>query len=66
FTASYLHFPLSTTHVVSSSILGVGSANRIKGVHWNTAKRMIVTWVITLPITAVIAAIFFLILNLFL
>lgn len=66
FTASYLHFPLSTTHVVSSSILGVGSSNRIKGVHWNTAKRMIVTWVITLPITAFIAAVFYLILNLFL
>ena len=51
FVASSLHFPLSTTHVVSSSILGVGSANRIKGVKWNTAQRMIITWVITLPIS---------------
>ncbi|RIM31536.1 inorganic phosphate transporter, partial [Staphylococcus cohnii] len=39
FVASSLHFPLSTTHVVSSSILGVGSSNRIKGVKWNTAQR---------------------------
>ncbi|MGV2419588.1 MAG UNVERIFIED_CONTAM: inorganic phosphate transporter, partial [Staphylococcus saprophyticus] len=52
FVASSLHFPLSTTHVVSSSILGVGSSNRIKGVKWNTAQRMIITWVITLPISA--------------
>ncbi|PCF87190.1 inorganic phosphate transporter [Staphylococcus intermedius] len=66
FVASSLHFPLSTTHVVSSSILGVGSSNRIKGVHWNTAKRMIVTWVITLPISALLASVFYFIFNLFL
>ena len=36
FVASSLHFPLSTTHVVSSSILGVGAANRVKGVKWST------------------------------
>ena len=47
FVASSLHFPLSTTHVVSSSILGVGASNRAKGVKWNTAQRMIITWVIT-------------------
>ncbi|WP_436855007.1 anion permease [Staphylococcus caeli] len=66
FVASSLHFPLSTTHVVSSSILGVGSSNRIKGVKWNTAQRMIITWVITLPISAVVAAIIYYIINVFL
>ena len=50
FVASSLHFPLSTTHVVSSSILGVGASNRAKGVKWSTAQR--ITWVITLPISA--------------
>ena len=55
FVASSLHFPLSTTHVVSSSILGVGASNRAKGVKWNTAQRMIITWVITLPISALLA-----------
>ena len=63
FVASSLHFPLSTTHVVSSSILGVGSSNRIKGVKWNTAQRMIVTWVITLPISALLAALVYFVLN---
>ena len=57
FVASSLHFPLSTTHVVSSSILGVGASNRAKGVKWNTAQRMIITWVITLPISALLAKI---------
>src|SRR5699024_7688636 len=65
FVASSLHFPLSTTHVVSSSILGVGSSNRIKGVKWNTAQRMIITWVITLPISAIVAALVYFVVNLF-
>ena len=43
FVASSLHFPLSTTHVVSSSILGVGASNRAKGVKWSTAQRMVIT-----------------------
>ncbi|MFW0760537.1 inorganic phosphate transporter [Staphylococcus cohnii] len=63
FVASSLHFPLSTTHVVSSSILGVGSSNRIKGVKWNTAQRMIITWVITLPISALLAALIYFVIN---
>lgn len=65
FVASSLHFPLSTTHVVSSSILGVGASNRVKGVKWSTAQRMIITWVITLPISAVLAALIYFIMNMF-
>ncbi|MDQ0216336.1 PiT family inorganic phosphate transporter [Oikeobacillus pervagus] len=66
FGATYIHLPVSTTHVISSSILGVGSAHRIKGVKWGTAQRMIITWVITLPISAAIAALSYFLLNLFL
>lgn len=65
FGATFIHLPVSTTHVVSSSILGVGSSHRVKGVKWTTAQRMIITWVITLPISAVIAALIFFILNIF-
>ncbi|MCS0672786.1 inorganic phosphate transporter [Cytobacillus firmus] len=63
FGATYIHLPVSTTHVISSSILGVGSAHRLKGVKWGTAQRMLITWVITLPISATIAGIAYLILN---
>ncbi|MEW8970914.1 inorganic phosphate transporter [Mesobacillus jeotgali] len=63
FGATYIHLPVSTTHVISSSILGVGSAHRVKGVKWTTAQRMIITWVITLPISATVAAISYFILN---
>lgn len=65
FGATFIHLPVSTTHVISSSILGVGAAHRVKGVKWGTAQRMIITWIITLPISALLASIFYLILNLF-
>jgi inorganic phosphate transporter, PiT family len=64
FGASYIHLPVSTTHVISSSILGVGSAHRLKGVKWGTAQRMIITWFITLPISAGLAALIFWLLEL--
>lgn len=64
--ATMLHLPVSTTHVISSSILGVGSSERLKGVKWGTAQRMLITWVITLPISALFAGITYVILNLFL
>lgn len=63
FGATYLKMPVSTTHVISSGILGVGSAHRLKGVKWGTAQRMIITWIITLPISALIAALFYFILS---
>ncbi|WP_042455099.1 inorganic phosphate transporter [Neobacillus dielmonensis] len=65
FGATFIHLPVSTTHVISSGILGVGSAHRIRGVKWDTAQRMVITWVITLPITALIATIIYFFLNLF-
>ena len=65
FGATALGMPVSTTHVISSGILGVGSAHRLKGVKWNTAQRMIVTWVITLPISFALAAASYYILHFF-
>ncbi|EAG5544892.1 inorganic phosphate transporter [Listeria monocytogenes] len=63
FGATFIHLPVSTTHVISSSILGFGTAHRVKGVKWDTAQRMIITWVITLPISATIAALIFYVLR---
>ncbi|MFD0768595.1 anion permease [Bacillus sp. CGMCC 1.60114] len=64
FGATFIHLPVSTTHVISSSILGVGSSHRVKGVKWGTAKRMLITWIITLPISASLAALCYYVLNL--
>ncbi len=65
FGATLIHLPVSTTHVISSAIMGVGSAQRVKGVRWGTARKMVLTWIITIPISAVMAAIFYTILSLF-
>ncbi len=65
FTASHFGLPVSTTHVISSSIMGVGSSYRIRGVKWDTARRMVITWFITLPISAVMAAVIFRVMMLF-
>lgn len=65
FGATLIHLPVSTTHVISSAIMGVGSAQRVKGVNWGMAKKIVITWVITLPISALIAAIVYQILELF-
>jgi PiT family inorganic phosphate transporter len=54
--------PVSTTHVVSSSIMGVGAGQRISAVRWGVAKNIIVAWFITIPAAALMAgASFFLI-----
>ncbi len=56
FTATLLHLPVSTTHVVSGSIMGVGTAKRANAVHWGVAQQMVVAWVLTIPCTALIGA----------
>lgn len=63
--ATHFGMPVSTTHVVSSSIMGVGAANRIKGVKWSTAQRMISAWFTTIPITIIISAGIFTVFKLF-
>lgn len=64
-TATLLHLPVSTTHVITSSILGVGSAKRFSAVRWSVAGRIVIAWVITIPITIVVAMGFFWLIHLF-
>ncbi|WKB34972.1 inorganic phosphate transporter [Terrilactibacillus sp. S3-3] len=63
FSFTALHLPVSTTHVISSSIMGVGSAERVKNVNWGMAINIVITWVITLPITAILAAVIYKLLS---
>lgn len=63
--ASLLGIPVSTTHVVSSSIMGVGAAKRLKGVRWNIARQIIIAWFVTIPSAAVVAVLIFRLLTLF-
>ncbi|PIC96289.1 anion permease [Sporosarcina sp. P26b] len=66
FGATLLHLPVSTTHVISSSIMGVGSAQRLKGVKWGVAQKIVLTWIITMPISALMAGVVYKIFTLFL
>jgi PiT family inorganic phosphate transporter len=50
--ASRWGFPLSTTHVISSSILGVGSARRMNAVRWDVVRTMVGAWLFTIPASA--------------
>lgn len=53
--ASMMGAPVSTTHVVSSAIMGVGAAKRLKGVRWNIARQILMAWVFTIPSSALMA-----------
>ena len=57
FGATLLHLPVSTTHVVSGSIMGVGTAKRLSAVRWGVAQQMLMAWVLTIPCTALVSAI---------
>ena len=65
FGATLLHLPVSTTHVVSGSIMGVGAAKRINAVRWGVAQQMVIAWVMTIPCTAVMGAITYKIVMMF-
>lgn len=51
--------PVSTTHVVVGSVMGVGAADRYKIVHWKIVKEIVTAWVITIPASAAVAAVIF-------
>ncbi|HEX6543064.1 MAG TPA: anion permease [Ktedonobacterales bacterium] len=54
--ASHIGLPVSTTHVIAGSVMGVGARHRLSAVRWGVAGNMVVAWVLTGPIAAVIAA----------
>ena len=56
FGASALGAPVSTTHVVSSSIMGIGSSERPKAVRWSKARDIASTWIITIPGSGLVGA----------
>jgi PiT family inorganic phosphate transporter len=58
-TASLTGGPASATQVISSSVMGVGTADRIKGVHWLVAKDMLLAWFLTIPCSAMVAIVFY-------
>ena len=56
FIATFLGVPVSTTHTITGAIVGVGAARRVSAVRWNVASSIVYAWVITIPASAIVAA----------
>jgi PiT family inorganic phosphate transporter len=63
FGASNLGMPVSTTHVISSAIMGVGASDRLSAVRWGVAGNIIGAWILTLPASGFMAAVAFALLD---
>lgn len=64
-TIAKIGIPVSTTHTITGSIIGVGAAERIRSVRWSIANKIIYAWIFTLPGTALMGCIFYYILHVF-
>ena len=64
-TAFLWHAPISTTHTITSAIMGVGATKRLSAVRWGVAGNIVLAWVLTIPAAAFVAALVFLVMRLF-
>jgi PiT family inorganic phosphate transporter len=60
-----LGIPVSTTHTITGSIIGVGATKRLSAVRWGVTINLLWAWIITIPISALMAALFYYIIKLF-
>jgi len=65
FMATLFHAPVSTTHIISTTVMGVGASKRFKSVKWGVAKNIVWAWVLTIPITAGLSALIVTLIKLF-
>jgi inorganic phosphate transporter, PiT family len=65
FAATELGIPVSTTHTITGSIIGVGAAKKVSAVRWGVAKGIVTAWIITIPAAAAVAALFYWLTGLF-
>ena len=54
FTATHFGIPVSTTHNISASIMGVGAAKRFSAVKWGVVEKMVWAWILTIPISGLL------------
>ncbi len=65
YLATFFHAPVSTTHIISTTVMGVGASKRIKSVKWGVAQNIVWAWILTIPITAGLSALIIFIMKLF-
>jgi PiT family inorganic phosphate transporter len=63
--ATHFGIPVSTTHTITGSIVGVGATNRLSAVRWGIAGRIVWAWILTIPAAAIFAALAYTLLNAF-
>jgi len=63
YTAAHFGMPVSTTHVISSAIMGVGTSKGSRSVRWGVARSILIAWVVTIPAAAAVGALAWLVLN---
>ena len=59
FAASAFGIPVSTTHTITGCVVGVGAARRASAVRWSVAQRVVVAWLVTIPASAAVGALFY-------
>ncbi|MFL6849757.1 MAG: inorganic phosphate transporter, partial [Sphingomicrobium sp.] len=59
FAASYLGIPVSTTHTITGCVIGAGAARRASAVRWGIARNVMIAWIITIPASGIVAALFY-------
>jgi PiT family inorganic phosphate transporter len=59
FVATHSGIPVSTTHTITGSIIGVGATTKLSGIKWGVAGRIVWAWLLTIPASALVAALFF-------
>lgn len=65
FLATFFHAPVSTTHIISTTVMGVGASKRFKSVKWGVAQNIVWAWILTIPITATLSALIIYIMKIF-
>jgi len=59
FLTEILKIPVSTTHTITGAIIGVGAVKRLSAVRWGVTKNLMIAWLLTIPVSAALAAIIF-------
>ena len=65
YLTEYLRIPVSTTHTITGAIIGVGAVKRLSAVRWGVTRSLLVAWILTIPVSAALAAVIFYIVRLF-
>jgi len=60
---AYLGIPVSTTHTITGAIMGVGATHRLSAVRWGVARQIVWAWILTIPVSALVAAVCYLLIR---